>query len=143
MSTITIKEVDFTSNLATLKKIRTEVFIKEQHVPVELEWDEFDEGATHILAYYNNVPVGTARLLNSAHIGRMAVLKSWRGLGVGKKMLEFLMTLAHKKGMDSVQLSAQKHAVEFYKKQGFQVCSDEYQDAGIPHFTMKYTKRTL
>ena len=65
MSTITIKEVDFTSNLATLKKIRTEVFIKEQHVPVELEWDEFDEGATHILAYYNDIPVGTARLLNT------------------------------------------------------------------------------
>ena len=112
-------------------------------MPVELEWDEFDRNATHILAYFNSIPVGTARLINNELIGRMAVLKTYRGLGVGKKMLEFLMTLAHKKGMDSVQLSAQKHAVEFYKKQGFQVCSDEYQDAGIPHFTMKYTKRTL
>lgn len=139
MSEITIKEVDFTQHSETLKNIRTEVFIKEQHVPPELEWDEFDEDATHVLAYYNDIPVGTARLLNNAHIGRMAVLKDYRGLGVGKKMLEFLITLAHKMDMGTIELSAQKHAVEFYKKQGFSVCSDQYLDAGIPHFTMKYT----
>ena len=140
MSNITVKEVDFAQHLEVLKNIRTEVFIKEQHVPVELEWDEFDGDATHIQAYYNNIPVGTARLINNELIGRMAVLKTYRGLGVGKKMLEFLMTLAHKKGMNTIQLSAQKHAVEFYKKYGFEICSDEYLDAGIPHYTMRYTK---
>lgn len=142
MSEIIIKQVDFTQDSEALKNIRTKVFILEQHVPPELEWDEYDKDATHVLAYYNNIPAGTARLVNKALIGRMAVLKPYRGRGIGKKMLEFLMTLAHKMGVDTIQLSAQKHAVEFYKKQGFKICSDEYLDAGIPHFTMKYSKST-
>lgn len=137
MNEIIIKEVDFAKDFPKVKEIRTEVFIKEQHVPVELEWDEYDNTAVHILAYYNDLAVGTARLLPDAHIGRMAVLKSYRFRHVGKKMLEYLMSLAHKNGMQSVELSAQKHAVEFYQKAGFHIVSGEYLDAGIPHFTMK------
>jgi predicted GNAT family N-acyltransferase len=137
MNEIIIKEVDFNKDFYKVKEIRTEVFIKEQHVPVELEWDEYDKTAVHILAYYNDLAVGTARLLPDAHIGRMAVLKSYRFQHVGKKMLEYLMSLAHKNGMHSIELSAQKHALEFYLKSGFHIVSDEYLDAGIPHFTMK------
>lgn len=137
MNEINIKEVSFDDEFAKISEIRTAVFIDEQHVPAELEWDKEDKTAIHILAYYNNIPVGTARLLPDAHIGRMAVLKPYRSKNIGKKMLEYLINLAHKKGMRNLELSAQKHAIEFYKKLGFDIISDEYMDAGIPHFTMK------
>ena len=138
MSKIIIREADFNSHFSDIEQIRTTVFINEQKVPVKLEWDEFDKESTHILAYYNNIPVGTARLLNDGHIGRMAVLKDYRNRNIGKNMLKYLLELAKKKSLDNIELSAQKHAVEFYKKYGFSVTSDVYMDAGIPHYDMKY-----
>ena len=138
MSEITIKEVDFKHHFSDIENIRTSVFINEQNVPVELEWDEFDNESTHILAYYSNKAVGTARLLSDGHIGRMAVLKDYRNRNIGKNMLKYLLDLAKKKSLDNIVLSAQEHAVEFYKKYGFSVCSDVYLDAGIPHYDMRY-----
>lgn len=138
MSKIIIKTVDFNNSFSEIKAIRTSVFIKEQHVPVELEWDEFDNDSTHILAYYNNKAVGTARLLNDGHIGRMAVLKAYRNRNIGENMLKYILKLAKTKSIDKVELSAQEHAVEFYKKHGFSVTSDVYLDAGIPHYNMIY-----
>ena len=75
MNDITVKVADFEKYFPDIEKIRTTVFINEQKVPVELEWDEFDQESTHILAYYHGKPVGTARLLKDGHIGRMAVIK--------------------------------------------------------------------
>lgn len=138
MSKIDIKVVDFNSSFSDIEKIRTSVFIKEQHVPIELEWDEFDNESTHILAYYDNKPVGTARLLKDGHIGRMAVLKAYRNRKIGENMLKYVLDIAKNNAIKNVELSAQEHAVEFYKKQGFAVTSDVYLDAGIPHYTMKY-----
>ena len=138
MSKIIIKEADFNSHFSDIEQIRTTVFINEQKVPVKLEWDEFDKESTHILAYYNDKPVGTARLLNDGHIGRMAVLKDYRNRNIGKNMLKYLLDLAKKKSLDNIELSAQEHAIEFYKKYGFSVTSDIYLDAGIPHYDMKY-----
>ena len=119
--------------------IRTKVFIQEQQVPENLEWDEDDKDAIHIIAYYNNTAVGTARFLESGKIGRMAVLRDWRYQGTGKAMLQFIFSLARDKGLTSITLSAQNHAIEFYKKLGCVIISDEYLDAGIPHHTMKCT----
>ena len=125
-------------HFSDIENIRTAVFIKEQKVPIELEWDEFDNESTHILAYYNNKAVGTARLLSDGHIGRMAVLKDYRNHNIGKNMLKFLLELAKYQSLDNIVLSAQEHAVEFYKKYGFTVTSDVYLDAGIPHYDMRY-----
>lgn len=140
MTEVIIKVVDFKEHFSDIEQIRNTVFIKEQHVPVELEWDEFDNESTHILAYYDNVAVGTCRLLEDGHIGRMAVLKSFRNRNIGKNMLKYILNIATKKNMKSIELSAQEHAVDFYKKFGFSVASDIYMDAGIPHYTMVYNK---
>ena len=140
MSDIDIQIVNFNHSFSDIEKIRTTVFIKEQHVPSELEWDEFDAGSIHILAYYKNNAVATARLLPDGHIGRMAVLAEFRKRHIGKKMLNFLLNLAQKKLITKIQLSAQEHAVEFYKKMGFSITSDMYLDAGIEHYDMEYTE---
>ncbi|MDH5395950.1 MAG: GNAT family N-acetyltransferase [Gammaproteobacteria bacterium] len=139
MAELVIKEVDFSEHFADIEKIRTTVFIKEQNVPFELEWDEYDSESVHILACLNNVPVGTARLLKSGHIGRMAVLKEYRNQGVGRAILKYVLNLALTKSFPEICLSAQEHAVEFYKKAGFKVTSEVYMDAGIPHYDMVYT----
>ena len=138
MSEIVIKIVDFTRQLSEITEIRTSVFINEQKVPVKLEWDEFDKDSTHIIAYYDNKPVGTARLLNDGHIGRLAVLKGYRNRNIGQNMLKYILQIAQKQTFKTIELSAQEHAVEFYKKYGFIVTSDVYLDAGIPHYDMKY-----
>ena len=138
MNKIEIKIVDFQEYFSNIKDIRTTVFIEEQRVPPELEWDEFDESSTHILAYYNKKAVGTARLLEDGHIGRMAVLKPYRNRNIGKNMLKYLIRLAQEKSIKNIELSAQEHAVEFYKKYGFSIFGDVYMDAGIPHFDMKF-----
>jgi len=138
MSKVIIKTVDFKNDFSEIEGIRTAVFIKEQNVPIELEWDEFDNDSTHILAYYNNKAVGTARLLKDGHIGRMAVLKKYRNRNIGRNMLKYLLQIAQKSSINSIELSAQEHAVEFYKKYGFSVTSNVYLDAGIPHYDMKY-----
>lgn len=140
MNNITIKIVDFNQDSSEIKNIRTKVFIQEQNVPTELEWDEFDNDATHILAYYDGKAVGTARLLSDGHIGRMSVLKNYRNRTIGEMMLKYLLEIAQKNSNTKIVLSAQNHAVEFYKKQGFIVTSDVYLDAGIPHYDMEYIK---
>lgn len=140
MTDIKIKIVDFKSNHIELERIRTAVFIAEQKVPPELEWDEFDKEAIHFLAYYDNKPVATARLLKDGHIGRMAVLKDYRNRKIGKNMLKYVLKTAKMKSLKTIELSAQEHAVDFYIKQGFIITSESYLDAGIPHYDMKYTE---
>ncbi len=138
MTNIKINTVDFNQNFAEIKKIRTDVFIKEQNVPIELEWDEFDNDSIHILAYYDNKAVATARLLPDGHIGRMSVLKAYRHRSIGKQMLRFLIDVAEKSTINKICLSAQEQAVGFYEKYGFTIISDIYLDAGIPHYDMQY-----
>lgn len=139
MNSIVFKTVDFSEHFQELQEIRTTVFIKEQNVPKELEWDEFDKDSIHFLAYYNKKPIGTARLLSDGHIGRMAILKEYRNRNIGKNMLKYVLKVAKSKSFKSIELSAQEHAIDFYRKQGFVVTSDIYLDAGIPHYDMKFT----
>lgn len=117
--------------------LRTDVFIEEQQVPVELEWDEEDAGAWHFLALDGNTPVGCARLLPSGQIGRMAVLAPHRGHGWGAALLAAAELEAMRSGMQGVFLHAQTHALPFYAKFGYQTDSPEFMDAGIPHRTMR------
>lgn len=122
---------------AALRAVRTVVFIREQQVPEELEWDEYDAVSKHVLALNNaGQPVGTARLLPNGHIGRMAVLKEWRGQGLGSALLTTLLQILIRRRQFEAQLHAQTSAIPFYKKFGFQVVGEEFMEAGIPHVKM-------
>ncbi|MBS0298868.1 MAG: GNAT family N-acetyltransferase [Proteobacteria bacterium] len=122
---------------SALRAIRTIVFIHEQHVPEAMEWDEFDIISVHLLARdAAGQPVGTARLLPDGHIGRMAVLKEWRGQGFGSAMLRKLLQELTRRHQQKAQLNAQTNAVPFYEKFGFRVLGEEFMEAGIPHVKM-------
>lgn len=121
-------------------KIRIAVFVNEQHVPLELEFDEFDASSSHVVVYSEKGEgMATARLLAEGYIGRMAVLPAYRGMGLGADMLKTLMAKATEKGLEQVKLSAQTHAIGFYEKYGFVAVGDMYRDAGIDHQLMHCT----
>ena len=117
--------------------IRFAVFVEEQGVPLDIELDEMDEKSIHALAFHDGRPVGTGRLLPDGHIGRMAVLKAWRGRGIGAQLLVSLMDEARARGHREVVLSAQVQAMAFYRRHGFLQEGREYLDAGIPHRDMR------
>ncbi len=119
--------------------IRHQVFVQEQNVPVEEELDAEDENCIHAVAYdESGVAVGTGRLLPNAHIGRMAVLAAYRGMGVGTKLLTALVDEARRQRYLEVVLSAQLHAQNFYAAHGFVAEGNVYMDAGIEHVTMRH-----
>ncbi len=118
--------------------IRELVFVQEQGVPVEIELDEFDPLSEHAIAISRaGEVVGTGRLLPDGHIGRMAVLKAWRGKGVGKLLLEALVRRAIERGFGAAMLNAQIHAKAFYEKAGFTTEGDPFIEAGIAHVAMR------
>jgi predicted GNAT family N-acyltransferase len=118
--------------------IRYAVFVDEQKVPAEIELADWDALSLHALALDAQGRVlGTGRLLPDGHIGRMAVLQSARGQGVGTALLRALLQAARARGDREVVLSAQTHAMPFYEKAGFIAEGDEYDDAGIPHRQMR------
>jgi predicted GNAT family N-acyltransferase len=117
--------------------IRFTVFVEEQRVPAEIELDDMDARCLHAVAFEASVAVGTARLLPDGHIGRMAVLGDWRGRGIGSRMLQVLVEHARRRGDREVALSAQVHAVPFYRAHGFVEEGAEYLEAGIRHQGMR------
>ena len=122
-----------------LKNIREKVFIQEQKVTPELEWDGMDEKAMHFLVFKDEEAIGCARVVvikNYMQLGRMAVLKKYRGIGVGSALLEKAIVTAKLKQLSSIHISAQCNAIDFYVKFGFEVISDIYLDAEIPHRSM-------
>lgn len=136
MSDIQVRLADWQKDNAALRRIREIVFIAEQSVPAELEWDAEDADAVHFLALEGDYPIGTARLLPDGHIGRVSVLKDWRGMNVGVTLIQTVLAEAEKRGLTQQMLSAQVHATAFYEQLGFAIVSDEYLDAGIPHVDM-------
>lgn len=119
------------------QSLRVEVFVVEQGVPIELEWDEADEVSTHAVAYDEaGQVIATGRLLPDGHIGRMAVRKSARGKGIGSEVLAALLEEAKRRRFQELVLHAQSHAIDFYLKHGFQIDGDEFPEAGIPHRRM-------
>ena len=132
-----IELVDWRTARAEAKRIRFEVFVEEQRVPAEIELDEHDASCVHALAYSDGKPVGTGRLLPDGHIGRMAVLRSQRGKGIGKALLRALIDAARRRGDREVVLSAQVHAVGFYSAEAFEPEGPVYEEAGIPHQAMR------
>ena len=133
---LTIELMTWRHARAEASRIRLAVFVEEQGVPPELEMDEFDSRSLHALAVYDGETVGTARLLPDGHIGRMAVMKGWRGRGIGGRLLETLVDAARARGEQRVLLSAQVHALAFYRTHGFAPEGPVYEEAGIPHQAM-------
>lgn len=117
--------------------IRFTVFVEEQGVPREIELDEMDPRCIHAVAFEDKKAVATGRLLPDGHIGRMAVLKQWRGRGIGGQILNALMNEARARGDREVALSAQVHATAFYRAHGFVEEGAEYLEAGIAHRDMR------
>lgn len=119
---------------AALRQVREAVFVIEQGVPIELEWDAQDATALHLLARSTEgQPIGTGRLLPDGHIGRMAVVGDWRGRGVGSALLLALIEEARGQGLGKVKLNAQCSALGFYQRHDFTAEGPVFDDAGIPH----------
>ena len=136
-SRLSVILADWETYQKELRKIREVVFIKEQSVPKEEEWDGHDEESWHFLALSGTKrPIGCARLMQSGQIGRMAVLKENRGLGVGALLLSSVVEHAKQLKMDPIFLHAQTYAIEFYEKAGFITHGSEFMDANIPHYAM-------
>ncbi len=133
-----VHEVVWADAEAQLAAIRRQVFVVEQRVPEALEWDGLDDDAVHLLATTaDGAALGCARILAQGRIGRMAVLETWRSRGVGSLLLQSAIVSCRARGWRDITLSAQTHALDFYARAGFVVCSEEYLDAGIPHRDMK------
>lgn len=139
MSLSRVEQVTWEEKHSSLSTIRNAVFVEEQQVPVELELDEHDPIALHALAYdHEGKAVGTARLMDSGKIGRMAVLKSARGQGVGSELLKFMTRLSLDALGKPPYLEAQLHAIAFYEAHGYVAEGSVYLDAGIEHRLMRY-----
>lgn len=133
-----VRDVDWVTAAPKLQHVRRIVFILEQQVPEDLEWDEADAACLHAIAEdVAGHPIATGRLLSDGHIGRIAVLAEWRGRGVGAAIFEYLIAAAIRRGHKELLLNAQTHAIGFYARYGFVPCGEEFIEAGIPHRPMR------
>lgn len=122
--------------------VRKQVFITEQNVPEEEEIDQFEDEAVHFVLYNNGMPAGAGRFRTvdgNGKVERICVLKENRQSGSGKAIMDKIEEHAKKQGLPALKLNAQTQAIPFYEKLGYQVISEEFMDAGIPHRTMKKT----
>jgi predicted GNAT family N-acyltransferase len=137
LANIQIKQVSWSEAEQHLRAIRTPVFVIEQSVAPDFEWDEIDYSAVHLLATIENAPIACLRIIDYHKIGRMAVLRAFRKNGLGAALLLEAVKLCRAHGSTSVHLSAQTHAIAFYQGCGFKVTSEVYQDVHIPHVDMQ------
>lgn len=141
-----MKEIKYSNdiNSAIYKdslKIRTDVFVDEQNVPKDLEIDDREADCTYFNVYLDGSAVATARFFptddNGIHVQRVAVLKKFRQEHLGSQLLKYIFAYAKDHHYNYVILGAQDHAQDFYKKLGFHVVGDAYQEVGIAHHDMK------
>jgi predicted GNAT family N-acyltransferase len=143
-STIRVRQVSSAKELKTVYAIRMRVFVKEQGVPEEIELDRDDKRAVHFLASIAGKAVATARVVmrhGNAKIGRMAVLKSYRGRGIGTKLLRRAIVMAKKQDAQKIYLHAQVPVIGFYEAMAFQCVGPVFKEAGIPHRKMILVQR--
>lgn len=124
------------------KFIRKQVFIIEQNIPEEEEWDDQDMISDHFVVYDQDQPIATARLLQNNSVGRVAVLKAYRGQGIGRMIMLEIIRQAHQQDLKFLHLSSQVHAISFYEKLGFSIQGDAYDECGIPHIKMQLVIET-
>jgi len=135
-TTITVRLADWDTDGELIRAVRRVVFVVEQNVPEELDFDGSDVGCRHILALEGNTPVATARLGPDGRVGRMAVLESHRRRGIGTLLMTSLIDLARQENLQELQLHSQVHANAFYENFGFVPEGDEFIEADIPHVLM-------
>ena len=143
-TTVQVRRVDSRKTLEKAYTIRTRVFVREQGVPEEIEMDRDDKGAFHFLAFAAGKAVGTARVVmhrGTAKIGRMAVLKSYRGRGIGTKLLKRAIVMAKKQDAQKIYLHAQVTVIGFYEAMAFRCVGPVFKEAGIPHRKMILVQR--
>jgi predicted GNAT family N-acyltransferase len=137
--TVLVRQVSSRKELEKAYTIRTCVFVKEQGVPEEIELDRDDKRAFHFLAFTAGKAVGTARVVmhrGTAKIGRMAVLKSYRGRGIGTKLLKRAIVMAKRQDAQKIYLHAQVPVIGFYEAMAFRCVGPVFEEAGIPHRKM-------
>ncbi len=141
MIKLIIKSVEFPEELTAIKGIRIAVFQEEQGVNPVLEFDGKDEISDHLIAYLNEEVVGTARIRyldeKTAKIERLAVLPTARGQGIGKKIMENALQLIANKNIPEVVIHAQEYVKDLYKKLNFVEEGEIFEEASIPHVTMR------
>ena len=134
----TVEPANWTADVADLRHVRNTVFVIEQAVPEDEEWDELDAVSQHVIARdQTDQPIGTGRLTPKGSIGRMAVLRDWRGRGVGDSILRVLLELARARHFKEVEIHAQSHALAFYERAGFEAYGEEFDECGILHRHMR------
>ncbi len=139
MSIQKIKRVTTNKELQQVIDIRTKVFVEEQLVPYELEVDGLDDRAEHLIAYINNNPIGCARIRiidGYAKLERLAVLKEYRGQGLGQQLTHFAIKYCKTKPVSEIRLHAQLSVAKFYENLGFKRHGKEFDEAGIRHIAM-------
>lgn len=147
-SSIVIAPVKNEGELMQALAIREVVFIEEQSVPEDMERDEDDQHAYHLLAVDKGHAIGTGRLVALkeppageqgawGRVGRMAVLQAYRKSGVGSRLLRMLEDEAKRRSMAGIMLHAQLSAMEFYKRHGYEPHGAVFEEAGMPHLEMK------
>ena len=137
--TIRLRRVASEKDVKKAFTIRKRVFVREQGVPEAIEMDCYDARAIHFLAFAGKKPVGTARVVihgASAKIGRMAVLKDYRGKGIGQRLLKRAVAAAIKRRARKIYLHAQVPVIRFYEKMEFRCAGGVFSEAGIPHRRM-------
>ena len=133
----TVSLVSWHDGEPLLKAVREAVFIVEQGVPAELEWDGLDETCRHALALsHQGDAIGCGRMLANGHIGRIAVLPQWRKQKVGTAIMEALLDYARAHDYQQVDVDAQTHAMPFYHRFEFAERGKVFMDAGLPHIKM-------
>ncbi|OGQ13981.1 MAG: hypothetical protein A2026_01055 [Deltaproteobacteria bacterium RBG_19FT_COMBO_46_12] len=134
---MSIEITSFAESENYIRSLRDAVFVQEQGIPRELEWDCEDTRCIHVLARNDSgIPIGTGRMQSDGKIGRLSVLANWRGQGIGGELLESLVSKAYECKFKSVYLHAQTHVVSFYEKYGFRKEGGEFIEAGISHVKM-------
>jgi predicted GNAT family N-acyltransferase len=135
--TVHIETVAWEQQRETLRNLRGTVFIQEQQVPQDVEWDDQDADATHFLISSDNTPIGCGRLLADGKVGRMAILPEQRRRGIGAQLLAHILEAGKARGLRRLYLHAQTHALPFYEACGFIAQGDIFSEAGIEHQAME------
>lgn len=141
-----IKSTDWTTDREALINIREKVFIQEQKVSLDDEWDNKDEAATHFLALLENgEAIACARVLwedNYFHIGRVAVLAEYRNQTIGRQLMQYILLWCKQQKLDfKIYLHAQTSRISFYEYLGFMAKGDVFMDAGIEHIEMWWNRK--
>lgn len=141
MDSYGVRRIPGDGKLADAFEVRRSVFIEGQDVPESIEMDGNDEDAIHFVVVDGDQPVGTARLRipepETAKPERVAVIEEYREQGVGRRLMELIEAEGREQGCARAVLHAQTHVIDFYEKLGYEVTSEEFEEAGIPHVEME------